>query len=745
MIKKLIWNDIKQNKLLSAATVFFMAASAMLLALTVLLFSSLLGAIDGLIKQAEVPDFMQMHAGEFDEEAILRFAEGHPEIKQWQVCRFLNLKNSQLSLGDCSLFDSTQDNGISVQGQRFDFLLDMENKIPKVLPGEVYVPACYRSQYNLAPGDTFAINGQKLVIAGFLRDAQMNSMMASSKRFLVDESDYKRLLALGEEEYLIEFLLQDGTDTDVFATAYAAQGLPANGPAITKPLIRMINALSDGTMIFVIFLISLIVLLISLLCIRFILLIRMERDRKEVGMLKGLGIGKREIKQLYFSKYILFSGCGGLIGLLGAFLLKNPLAKQIQELYGTADKGLLTGSASLLAVALAEGIILFSIWRCLKKTDRLSVLEALFSLPEQERKRDGGYILIGIVVAACTFLMLVPQNLYSTLSSPEFVTYMGIGDGELRMDVRGTEDIENATDTIALALKNDNQVEKYCVLRTKTYPAVLPDGKSLNLTVELGDHNVFPVSYAKGRPPKAGSEIALSTLNARELGLSVGDSFSLLIDGKRIPYKVCGIYSDITNGGKTAKAGPVQDDTPVIWSILYVSLKSTVQKEPWMEQYRQTGADVTDIADYVRETYGQTLRQIQIAAKVAAGIAVSVIVVVVTLFMRLIVEKNRYSISLHKALGFTSRDMEHAYLVKGLFPAVLGAVGGVVLGNLCGEGLCGQILKGFGADSFRFVIEWSQVVLVIPALSLAAAAVAVLAGISKVKQIRAYECCMGKE
>lgn len=38
MVKKLIWNDIKQNKLLAGATIFFMGISAMIFALTALLF-----------------------------------------------------------------------------------------------------------------------------------------------------------------------------------------------------------------------------------------------------------------------------------------------------------------------------------------------------------------------------------------------------------------------------------------------------------------------------------------------------------------------------------------------------------------------------------------------------------------------------------------------------------------------------------------------------------------------------------
>ena len=289
MTGKLIWNDIGQNKLLSFVTLVFMTITAMLLALTVLLSVNLLGAIDDLMAKAQTPDFLQMHAGEIDREEISQFAGKHDEIKEWQVCRFLNLENSSVSLGGKSLADSTQDNGLCVQGDQFDYLLDMENKRHEVAKGEVYVPAGYRALYDLSVGDFLQIGSCELRIAGFIRDSQMNSMMASSKRFLVNEADYERIKEQGEEEYLIEFLLREEADTGVFGTAYAEAGLPANGPTVTKPLIRMMNALSDGMMILVIFLVSIVVLLISLLCIRFVLALRMEKDMREVGMLKALG------------------------------------------------------------------------------------------------------------------------------------------------------------------------------------------------------------------------------------------------------------------------------------------------------------------------------------------------------------------------------------------------------------------------------------------------------------------------
>lgn len=744
MLKKLIWNDVRQNKLLSAATVFFMAVSAMMLALTALLFSGLLGSVGALMEQAQVPDLLQMHTGELNKGDIARFAEERPEIDRWQLCRFLNLNNSQVTLGGHSLLDSSQDNGLCVQSESFDFLLDMDGSHPEILPGQVYVPVCYRAHYELNTGDTMGIGGEELTIAGFLRDGQMNSMMASSKRFLVSEWDYERLKAGREEEFLIEFLLKDGADTNGLSTAYTDQGLPANGPAITKPLIRMMNALSDGTTIFIIFLAAVVVLLVALVCIRFILAIRMERDKREVGMLKALGIGKREIRQLYFSKYILFSFCGGLLGLGASAALQGPLKQQIRELYGASDHGAQAAALALCAAAVVEAVILLSVWRSLKQTDRLSVLAALF--PVREQRRDWQqYLLIGLVSAACTFLMLLPQNLYSTLSSPDFVTYMGIGNADIRMDIRQGADISAVTARLTVVLEGDGEVARYAALQTQSLPAVLSDGTTCNLTVEMGDHTIFPVEYSQGTPPVTENEIALSSLNAKELGLSVGDTLLLRIDGEEIHRTVCGIYSDITNGGKTAKMSGRADNAPVIWSVIYVSLKDRSAGARWMKAYGQMGADVTDIEDYVRDTYGPTLAQLRLASRGAMLIAILVAFVVIALLLRLIVERSRDAISLQKALGFTGGEIGRAYFFKGVFSAGAGVIAGLAVGTLLGEGLCGAVLSSFGADGFRFVIAWGRVLAGIPAVILGTTILAVLAGTVEVRRIKAYECCMGRD
>lgn len=755
MSARILWNDLKGSPLLAVTTWLFMAISAFMFALTCFLAMGLLGSVDTLMEAARTPDFLQMHAGELDEAALVRFAEEQEQVLSFQTLRFLNLENSSMVLGGHSLADSTQDNGVCVQSGHFDYLLDLENHvIEEVRSGEIYVPVCYRQKYGLNAGETVQIGEADFTIAGFLRDSQMNAMMASSKRFLVCDADYERLKSAGSEEYLIEFLLREEADGNAFATEYTDAGLPRGGPAITKPLIRMMNALSDGLMILVILLVSVVLLLISMLCIRFTLLTQLEADRKEIGMLKAIGMPKKEIRNLYFLKFLALSGLGAVCGLVFAFASEGALSAGMRELYGASENGWLGFLAALAGDGLTVGILLRCVWRTLKHTEKLSAVEALTGQPgggKQRRLPSPQYILVALVIALGMFLMILPQNILSTIASPKFVTYMGIGDGALRLDLRQTEDIAGKTHQVEKLLAEEQAVERFAVLRTMSCRAVLPDDSYTALQVEQGDHTVFPVSYAKGEAPQAENEIALSYLCAEELGFYLGDTLLLLTEEAPREYTVCGIYSDITNGGKTAKAAFLPGGGPPMWSVFYVSLKEGVPKEQWLSAWTRLLSDsgirarAVDIQEYVTDTYGQTIQEIRMAAWAAVLAAALVMFVVVLLFTRLLVAEDRNDISLRKALGFTGGDIKRLYFLKYLPVLLAGILAGIASGNLLGEQLAGIFLKTLGATGFRFQIDYGAVCGWIPGVTLICVFCAGLLGLSKVKYIRAYECCMGKE
>ena len=154
METRLVWNDWKENRLVTAATICFMAVSAALMGLSVLLSATLLTSIDRLMETAETPDYLQMHSGELDYEVLAQFAASRPDVAQMQTASFLNLENGKLSLGMQTLADNTQDNGLCVQNEAFDYLMDLEGNVIRVSPGEVYVPVCYLSEYALGVGES---------------------------------------------------------------------------------------------------------------------------------------------------------------------------------------------------------------------------------------------------------------------------------------------------------------------------------------------------------------------------------------------------------------------------------------------------------------------------------------------------------------------------------------------------------------------------------------------------------------
>jgi putative ABC transport system permease protein len=288
------------------------------------------------------------------------------------------------------------------------------------------------------------------------------------------------------------------------------------------------------------------------------------------------------------------------------------------------------------------------------------------------RKKLYATMLAVLVLAA--FIIIVPQNLHNTISSNSFITYMGVGDSDLRIDIQQTDHISDKAAEIAAAMENDNSISKFVVLTTKTFPVKLADGSEERIKVELGDHSVFPLTYAEGRAPAAENEIALSVLNASEMGKKVGDVLTLLIEGQEKNLTVCGIYSDVTNGGKTAKAVFSDDSADIMWSVITAELADPSLLDEKIAEYadRFAFAKVSDIDEFIAQTYGGTISAIGKASYAAIGVALTLTVLITLLFMRMLVAKDRYAIAVMKAFGFTNADIKAQYVARSVFVLSVG-------------------------------------------------------------------------
>ena len=768
MYLRLIRNDIQKSKFITFITFLFVVCAALLMSLATLLIVQLSGSIDTLMTKAQSPHFLQMHQGSIDEERLGSFVAHNELVEAFQVLEFVNVEGSKIVLGKNSLSGSMQDNGLCVQSQTFDYLVDLDGKVIEPDEGELYVPICYMKNGMAKVGDEASVLGRKLTIAGFLRDSQMNSDLASSKRFLLNEKDFEAIKEGGSTEYLIEFRVKDLDTLGAFETAYNAAGLESNGPTITYSLFKIMNAITDGLMIAVIILVSLLVVIVALLCIRFTLLAKIEEDYQEIGTMKAIGIRVRDIKKIYLAKYGVITAVGGIVGLVLAHVFKGILLENIRLYFGESKQGNWTYGIGIIGVLLIFLIIMAYINKILKSFKTLSAADAIrFGSVQEKQKstqffklthkkflsthtflgikdlwmRKKLYLTMLIVLVISTFILILPRNLYRTISADTFTGYMGVGACDVVIDIQQIDNIEAQAETVLESLKEDMQVEAYELLTTKTFETLLEDGTKERLKVSLGNHQTFPVQYIEGKAPVWEKEIALSTINASELNKKVGDTLTLVINQQKQTFEVCGIYSDMTNGGKTAKATFSSDHGETMWSDIYITYTNPdiVAEKAEGLKAQFSFAKVASIKEYVKNIFGTTLASIQKASRVALMIAVFMSFLITLLFIKMLMAKDATYIATLKALGFKNKDLTKQYMARSGGVLGIAIILGVFLANTLGEVLAGILISSLGASAFELTISPIETYILCPLLMIGAVVVATLVGADGMKAIKISE------
>ncbi|HBU11166.1 MAG TPA: ABC transporter permease [Clostridiales bacterium] len=770
MYNKLIKNDIRKTKLITVTITAFILISAMLVSLAANLTVNLFGAIDNMLAAAKTAHFTRMHAGNVDISQVKQFAESNANVESWQVLEYLNIEGAQIAVGGDNLAWSTQDNGFSTQSESFDFLLDLEGNIIQPVDGEVWFPLYYMKTGSAKVGDTVTVHGVELTVAGFLRDSMMNPAMANSKRFLVSENDFEKLRNLGIMEYLIEFRLFDPSASATFESGYIAAGMPANGPqAITYPLVRMINGIENGMMIAVLALISILVIIVAFLCIRFTLLAKIEEDYREIGVLKAVGLRVSDIKKLYMAKYGALAAIAAMLGFLLSFAVQTPLMENIRLYLGVSGQeafGALAGLAGAAAIFL---IVMLYVSGVLRRFRKISAAQAVrFGAPQEKSKSAKGlslaggvlspnvflalkdvlsrkklYITMFLVVVISSFIMVVPQNISSTISSLNFFTNMGIGmsDFSLYASNAQTQDVRGLSAEIANRISQDESVAQYAWMTTRLFEMPPADGAVERMQVTLGDHEVFPITYTHGAEPKTTDEIAISTLYADDFGKSVGDEIVLMVDGAEKRLTVCGIYTDITNAGKTAKAVFEATEGDILNSSVWVALHAPAETAAKVAQYSAEfpAARVTGVHEMAAQVFGDVASTIGQAGGASIAIAALLTALVTLLFLKMLVTKDRYPIAILKSMGFTARSIGRQYMLRAAIVFVLGVLVGTVLANTLGEYVGVALMSSFGASTFHFEINPLFAYVFSPLLLALCVYVATLLGSADIRRVKISE------
>ncbi|WP_260989839.1 ABC transporter permease [Paenibacillus xylanexedens] len=739
-----------RKKGITAALFIFVLLAALLVSSGSRMIMELTSSIQYLFSESKTPHFVQMHSGELDQTKVNTWAEGNAMVEQHQIVEMVNINGANLYLGAESEKNTVMDIDFVTQNQQFDYLLNLNSEIIQVRDGEIAVPVYYLQQNKLNIGDQVRINNgafeRSYTIVDFVRDAQMNPSVVHSKRFIVSPNDMGQLKqGVGEMEYLIEFRLHDPAKTSEFTQAYQNAGLPNAGPVVTYGLFQLLNGMTDGIIAAVIILVSLVLILIAMLCIRFTMLATIEEDYREISVMKAIGIAEKDIKRLYLVKYVFMAGLASILGYIASLGVNQLFVSNIMLYMGKAPATLLHFAVPLLAAGLIFTMVVLFCRAVLRRFRSISAVEALrtgslgdtqivrnrlnlsrnrwSSVPvflglKDVMQRVKMFRLLLFVFIVSSFIMIVPLNFLNTLQAPSFISYMGVGQSDIRIDLRHTDDVEQRYAQLVNQIGNDADVKKYSPLVTSQFKIRNAEGSYDNLSVESGDFSIFPLSYLSGNAPATDREIALSDANSSELKLKTGDQLTLQVGGQDQVMTVSGIYQDVTNGGKTAKALLPYNKDSVLWYVVSLDLKDRGVMAAKIATYEKdfSPARVTDLQGYLNQTLGGTIQQLKLVTTLALAIGIFISILITSLFLQMMVAKDNNDIAVLRSIGFALSKIKLKYVVMSLVILIVGVAAGTILSNTLGPMLVSGIMSSFGASKIVFVIDPVQAYVLCPLL-----------------------------
>ncbi len=735
---------------ISLVLIFFIMLSVSMLSSGTLIVVQLFGAINSLYETAKPPHFLQMHTGTVDTAQLEQLAASDAHVTDWQLMEMLNIDNTQiwvtkqngtkLPLSDCLL-----GLGIITEPETYDLLLDLNNQKPELAAGEIGVPLLLLDQYDIALGDRITLsNGsftKELTVTSFLRDAQMNSTLCSSTRFLMQEADWQEVRAeMGEIEYLIEYYFDDPSYATDFQTVYENAGMPKEGQAITYTLLKLVSGLPDLMTVMILILFSVLLMLIAGLCLRFTILAAMEEEIEDIGILKAIGISFRDIRKLYLNRYRVLIIAGCMLGCLAAIPVNRMLISHIAEAFGAPAfnwQMLLFPVIAAVLIYAADMSVCKKILRRIRDVSVINTIKgetnteskqkknavrktaaaSVFKMPtdfwmawKQVLLHKRSWLLMTFVIAAASGIMMIGLNVWFTFLSPAFITYMGQQKCDLMIGVTSSERIAERYERTAALLEQDPDVKRIVNEAYIVQTAKNKDQEWANLHIACSEQAGAGLQYLEGHAPESPDEIALSYLNAKEYNVSAGGQLTVLAGEAESVLRVSGVYQDVTNGGYTAKMRKNCTDESVYRYDLLVDLQEGADVTAKASEYAAalgTDANVKSMDAFVSQTLSGLTGQFGSVVTVLAANAIGLTILITSLIMMLILLKNRKQTAIQRVTGFSVKDIRKQYVIQTLIASAAGVILGVVLVLLIGEPAVSAVIGmiGMGLRSITFLTK----------------------------------------
>ncbi len=603
------------------------------------------------------------------------------------------------------IFDSAKPTYLNGYPEEFNDLKDDEITLP------------YYMSYTVNAGDRFTIKitnkDYEFKVKGFTENLYFaTSMNISGFNVLVSHDVFEEISENVDpacNRTAVNFKVKDGVDINEFDRT-VQNAFPGDIKFTTtdRPTMNVATTGMSNVACSIILIFTVMLVVMSVIIMHFSIKNFIELNVQNIGLLQATGYTAKELRLACILEQMIIGLFATAAAVIAGIFCSRPLTVLSGTLMGLSGFSGICIPALISTLAGIPVMVLLGSLIATSSYKKLTVLEALRSgitshnfkknhFPLESSRLPLSLVMAGknifgsgkksvfitLIVAGLAFSTCLGFTLFQNwaLDQSALLKLVGFEAADIQVDAPGNE--EFVRDMMA-----DENVEKVNKWSTISSMEVSYLDKSTSLGIDVySDIGLLENEYVlEGHLPNNGNEIVLTTVEAENIGASLGDIVNVksLTDDGTVPYTVCGIDQKINNMGKKAVmneegAKRLNPDYQFSEVLVYLKDSSRVKelKKQWEKEY--TDFQFTLVDDLI----GSTISTIKAAME-----GICVIFIIATCFVVILTQllltraqiiRERTDLGVSKALGYTSGELIRRTLMTNMPTIALGVILGLLL------------------------------------------------------------------
>lgn len=758
---RILKKDLKRKKTMNIILLIFIVLASTFISSSVNNLIAITTAMDHFIEKADISDYIILAIQEDqNDRAIMDFLNDNEYVESWAEDKNLFATNDNIKLSDknnIKMANTALISSYNIKQQKF---FDSRNReITQINEGEIYLPNKLMENNDLKPGDVITITNGDLAmdftIKDSSKDAMMGSTMMGTTRFIISDSDYKKLETA--TDYVVGSMYSVRTgDLASFKKDFNQMGFNFI-VACDKSLISF-SYIMDMMIAGILMVVSICLILIALVILRFTIIFTLNEEFRQIGIMKAIGIKSRSIRSLYIIKYLAISVIGAFAGFALGIPFGNMFLKQVSKniILSEGATGLMI---SFLCSALIVGIVILFCYSSTGRVNKFSPIDAIRNGSNGERfKRKGllnlykcnlpavffmalndilsdirKFSILIITFSIGIILIIEPVNSINTLKSDNLVTlfsmvksdvYMVNEDNLMKFRENGRDYLQDNLKEMEDALaENDMPSSASCEMQFK-YKISLNDSCFISLAVQGTGTTSDQYTYTRGQPPKYANEVALTHIVADKIDAKIGDTVKIKTGEEEKEFTVTALYQAMNNLGEGIRFSE-KAELNFYNAIGISAIQIRFSDNPSDQEIKNRFSKIKELyPDYKIETgreymeymTGDVAGQLEGVKHLVVVVIIMINLLVVVLMGKTFITKEKGEIGMLKSLGFRNTSIVKWQVIRIGIILIISTVLGTLLSNPVSRISTGKIFEMMGASRIEFVIKPLEVYVLYPVI-----------------------------